>query len=268
MSQEKTTLEVIAPTVDEAVQKGLAQLNLSQEAVEVEVLDAGSKGLFGLGSRQARIRLTLKSSDTPGLPAIKPTPSSQPAQVEAETKISAEPQADQAASDVQASSKVETPEEMDETLATAVSVVSELLEKMTVRANVSASYHSAEDEDNEQAVLVNIEGNDLSILIGRRSETLNALQYITSLILSKRLDRWVQVMIDVQGYRARRERQLRQIARRMAEQAVHTGRRQVLEPMPANERRLIHLELRDHPGVETESIGDEPNRKVTISLKK
>lgn len=269
MSQEKTTLEVIAPTVDEAVQKGLAQLNLSQDAVEVEVLDAGSKGLFGLGSRQARIRLTLKSSGTPGgLPAIKPAPSSQSAQVEAETKIFAEPQAAQAASDVQASSEGKAPEEMDETLATAVSVVSELLEKMTVRANVSASYHSAEDEEDEQAVLVNIEGNDLSILIGRRSETLNALQYITSLILSKRLDHWVQVMIDVQGYRARRERQLRQIARRMAEQAVHTGRRQVLEPMPANERRLIHLELRDHPGVETESIGDEPNRKVTISLKK
>lgn len=268
MSQEKTTLEVIAPTVDEAVQKGLAQLNLSQDAVEVEVLDAGSKGLFGLGSRQARIRLTLKSSDMPGLPAIKPAPSSQPAQVEAETRVFAEPQAAQAASDVQASSEGKAPEEMDETLATAVSVVSELLEKMTVRANVSASYHSAEGEEDEQAVLVNIEGNDLSILIGRRSETLNALQYITSLILSKRLDHWVQVMIDVQGYRARRERQLRQIARRMAEQAIHTGRRQVLEPMPANERRLIHLELRDHPGVETESIGDEPNRKVTISLKK
>ena len=74
-------------------------------------------------------------------------------------------------------------------------------------------------------------------------------------------------MIDVQGYRARRERQLRQIARRMADQAIHTGRRQVLEPMPANERRLIHLELRDHPQVATESIGDEPNRKVTIFLK-
>ena len=75
-------------------------------------------------------------------------------------------------------------------------------------------------------------------------------------------------MIDVQGYRARRERQLRQIARRMADQAIHTGRRQVLEPMPANERRLIHLELRDHPEVATESVGDEPNRKVTIFLKK
>jgi len=78
----------------------------------------------------------------------------------------------------------------------------------------------------------------------------------------------VPVMIDVQGYRARRERQLRLIARRIAEQAIHTGKRQVLEPMPANERRIIHLELKDHPQVFTESVGDEPNRKVTISLKK
>jgi spoIIIJ-associated protein len=75
-------------------------------------------------------------------------------------------------------------------------------------------------------------------------------------------------MIDVQGYRTRRERQLRQLARRMADQAIHTGRRQVLEPMPANERRLIHIELRDHTEVTTESIGEEPNRKVTINPKK
>ena len=96
---------------------------------------------------------------------------------------------------------------------------------------------------------------------------MNALQYIASLIVGKQINRWTPVMIDVQGYRARRERQLRLLARRMAEQAVHTGRKQVLEPMPANERRLIHLELRDHPQVETESVGDDPNRKITIFLK-
>ncbi|HOV05793.1 MAG TPA: R3H domain-containing nucleic acid-binding protein, partial [Anaerolineaceae bacterium] len=107
----------------------------------------------------------------------------------------------------------------------------------------------------------------LSILIGRRSETLNALQYITSLIVSKELNRWVPLMIDVQGYRNRRERQLRQLGRRMAEQAVQSGRKQTLEPMPANERRVIHMELRNHPQVYTESVGEEPNRKVTILLK-
>jgi spoIIIJ-associated protein len=115
---------------------------------------------------------------------------------------------------------------------------------------------------------VDIQGNDLSILIGRRSETLNALQYISSLIVGKEVGKWTPIMIDVQGYRLRRERTLRQLARRMAEQAVLTGKRQVLEPMPASERRVIHLELRNHNQVATESVGDEPNRKITIFLKK
>ena len=121
---------------------------------------------------------------------------------------------------------------------------------------------------NTALVMVDIQGKDLSILIGRRSETLNALQYITSLIVSKELNRWVPLMIDVQGYRSRRERQLRQLGRRMADQAVQTGKKQVLEPMPANERRVIHLELRDNAYVTTESTGDEPFRKVTIVPKK
>jgi spoIIIJ-associated protein len=90
------------------------------------------------------------------------------------------------------------------------------------------------------------------------------MQYLVNLMVSKQLERWVQVVIDVEGYRARRERQLRQLARRMADQAVNTGRRQSLEPMPANERRIIHLELRDHPSVTTQSVGEEPVRKVTI----
>jgi len=115
---------------------------------------------------------------------------------------------------------------------------------------------------------VDIQGDDLSILIGKRSETLSALQYISSLIVGKELGRWTPMIIDVQGYRSRRERALRQLARRMADQAVATGRRQVLEPMPASERRVVHLELRNHPHVYTESMGEEPNRKVTIVLKK
>jgi spoIIIJ-associated protein len=113
-------------------------------------------------------------------------------------------------------------------------------------------------------IQVDISGNDLSILIGRQAETLNALQYITSLIVAKELGQWVTILVDVQGYRARRENQLRKLARRLADQAIKSGRRQVLEPMPANERRYVHLELRDHPDVTTESIGEDPNRKVTI----
>ncbi len=141
--------------------------------------------------------------------------------------------------------------------------VAELLEKMKVPARVEVRYGDP-DEEGQRPVLVDIHGDDLGVLIGRRAEILNAMQYIVNLIVSKQVEHWVQVVVDVEGYRARRERQLRQMANRMADQAIKTGRRQVLEPMPASERRVVHLELRDHPNVATQSIGEEPARKVTI----
>jgi spoIIIJ-associated protein len=111
---------------------------------------------------------------------------------------------------------------------------------------------------------VDIQGKDLSTLIGRQGETLSALQYITRQIVSKELRRPVAAIIDVEGYRARRERQLRQMARRVGQQASERGRTIALEPMPANERRIIHVELHDHPLVYTESVGEGDRRKVTI----
>jgi spoIIIJ-associated protein len=266
MSLEKTTLEIIAPSVEEAVNRGLSQLGLPSEAVEVEVLDPGSHGFLGIGSRQARIRLRIKDesqSKAEGTPApqskaqpVVPTPAPGPAVTAEPVRQKATPAAKPAAA------------EDDQKLKVSIQVVHELLERMKVTAEVTARYVETSDPKEESVVLVEIQGDDLSILIGRRSETLNALQYIASLIVGKELGEWVPMMIDVQGYRARRERQLRQIARRMAEQAIHTGKRQVLEPMPANERRIIHMELHDHPQVTTESLGDEPNRKVTIFPKK
>ena len=142
--------------------------------------------------------------------------------------------------------------------------VTQLLEKMHIQAQVKASYGELDDVRGTRAILVDITGKDLSILIGKRSETLNALQYIARLIVSKELGENVTLVIDVEGYRSRRERQLRQLAHRMAEQAIKTGRKQTLEPMPPNERRIIHMELRQDVHVSTESYGEEPHRKVTI----
>jgi spoIIIJ-associated protein len=259
MSDERTTLEVIAPSVDEAINKGLSDLGLPLEAVDVEVLDTGSRGLFGLGSRQARIRLSLKSPVAAATVTRQPPAAEAPARAPAARPSKVE--------EFDASEEVDTGEE-DHSLRVARETVSELLEKMKVQAKVNTHYGEVDDPKSLRPILVEIHGDDLSILIGRRSETLMALQYISSLIVGKELERWVPLLVDVEGYRARRERQLRQLARRMAEQAITTGRRQVLEPMPANERRVIHLELRNHPDVMTESIGEEPNRKVTIVLKK
>jgi spoIIIJ-associated protein len=249
MNEEKTTLEIIAPSVDEAVARGLEQLGLSKEAVDVEILDSGSKGILGIGGRQSRIRISIKGQAQPVTPVD--TVLAEPF----ESKVNITPDAD-------------LTEDDRNSLKVAKDIVFELLVRMKVKATISSYFVEPEDENDERMVMVDIQGNDLSILIGRRSETLNALQYISSLIVSKELGKWIPLMIDVQGYRQRRDRQLRQLGRKMADQAVQTGKRQILEPMPANERRIIHLELRNHPSVTTESTGDEPFRKVTILPKK
>lgn len=236
---ERTTLEIIAPSVEDAVAQGLGQLGLPRDAVDVEVLDAGSKGFLGIGSRQVRVRLTVHTPEKPHLPDVDTRPSDAPEQ------------------------KYESSPESDALLSVARQTVENLITKMKIDARVSARYGHTED-NGETPILVDIRGDDLSVLIGRRSETLNALQYITGLIVSKEAGKWTQVTVDVEGYRNRRDRQLRQLARRMAEQAIRTRKRQVLEPMSSAERRIVHLELRGNPDVETISIGEEPNRKVTI----
>lgn len=253
---EKATLEIIAPTVEEALAQGLAQLGLPAEAISMEVLDAGSKGLFGLGGRQVRVRLTVKSEQDSATPAPASTPDRKPAPVSAK-KPRPEPK-----EPVPASAPKDNGEP-DELLNLAEETVSKLLYHMNMEAQVSAHYQES-DRDDRRTIHVDVRGDDLSILIGRRSETLNAFQYVASLMVGKEVQQWVQLVVDVEGYRSRRESQLRRMARRMAEQALKTGRRQVLEPMSSNERRIIHLELREHPAVTTESVGEDPHRKVTI----
>jgi len=250
---EKTTLEVIAPTVDEALKKGLLELGLREDDVTIEILDPGTKGLFGLGTRQARVRLTVK--DMPG------QSDTEEESMEMFDLVEEQPEP------VKTVKKTDL--DSDEELAIEVTehVVADLLEKMGVRGSLTTELRVGDESNDHRTIAVEIQGKDLSILIGKRSESLNALQYITSLIVGKELGHWVPISVDVQGYRERRERQLRQLARRMADQAVSTGRRQTLEPMPANERRIIHIELKDHAHVVTESIGEEPNRKVAILLK-
>lgn len=249
MSEERTKLEIIAPTVEEALEKGLKELGLSRKEVDVEVLDEGKKGLLGLGSRQARIALKIKA------------PKIQQKQEKSETALVQKPPSLPQESEA-VSSTAEEPEEVS----IARETINIILEKLKVNANVSVKLGES-DADRVQPVLIDIEGNDLSFLIGRKAETIDALQYITGLIVGRELDRWVPLQIDVQHYRKRREDELRKLARRIADQVVSTGRKQVLEPMPPNERRIIHIELKENPYVESESFGEEPRRKVTVRLK-
>jgi spoIIIJ-associated protein len=102
------------------------------------------------------------------------------------------------------------------------------------------------------------------VLIGRHTETLNAFQFVASLIVGRETEDWVQLVVDVEGFRDRRKKQLIQMATRLAEQVVKSGKRLSLEPMPSAERRIVHIALREHPDVTTESVGEEPHRKITI----
>jgi spoIIIJ-associated protein len=238
---DRTTLEVIAPSVEDAVEQGLTQLGLPREAVDVEILDSGSHGFLGIGGRQVRVRLTVIGAET-GSSGNKSDYSEQ--------RPSKKP--------------VTAPEfKEDQLIEFTQETVENLVALMKVEARVSAHF-GEQGENGETPVLVDIRGDDLSVLIGRRSETLNALQYIAGLIVSKQAGHYIQLVVDVEGYRNRRERQLRQLARRMAEQAIRSRRKQVLEPMSASDRRIIHIELRTNPEVDTLSVGEEPNRKVTI----
>lgn len=254
MNLQRATLEIIAPTVNEAIEKGLVELELPRDAVDIEILDEGSRGLFGLGSHQARVRLIVKSTE---LEVEDSNHLHDLAEMQYAEGIEEEPSL-RPVRIPPANAKEQIP------LHVAQETVSELLVKMHIQAQVSASYGEVDDVRGTRAILVDITGKDLSVLIGKRSETLNALQYIARLIVSKELGENVTLVIDVEGYRTRRERQLRQLAHRMAEQAIKTGRKQTLEPMPPNERRIIHMELRDDEQVTTESFGEEPHRKVTI----
>ncbi|MBM3119682.1 MAG: protein jag [Chloroflexi bacterium] len=149
-----------------------------------------------------------------------------------------------------------------------VGVAKEVLGGLIKAMGVAAGVSAAQSPSGELPVVLNIEGDDLGILIGRRGQTLGALQYIVRLIVAERLKMWVPINVDVAGYKKRRYESLENLALRMAEQVKRSRRLITLEPMPADERRIIHLTLSHHPDVTTQSVGEGEMRKVAILLKK
>jgi spoIIIJ-associated protein len=279
---ERTTLEIIAPTVEEALAQGLSQLGLPADAVSVEVMDSGTKGLFGLGRRQVRVRLTVNGPDDAPVAKTEPVPAPKPDRPAAPIKeakpapVVSPAKEKKAGAPIQnkvgkpaavkaesSDPKIEHQIGHDEMLDKTEDLISKLLHHMGMRGQVSAHY-SEDDQADRRSIYVDIRGDDLSALIGRHAETLIAFQYVASLIVGKEVQQWVQLTVDVEGYRSRREKQLRQLANRMADQVIKTGRKATLEPMPASERRVIHIALRSHPAVTTESIGEDPRRKIVI----
>lgn len=228
---EKRTIESTGVDVEAAIAAGLKVLGVERDAVEVQVLDEGRRGVLGVGAREARVRLAVSSPVGADLAAARPT---SPEREQAEGGDEAE---------------------------IARAVLSDILALMDIKG---AAVSVREPSDEKMSLVLNIHGPGTDVLIGRQGQVLAALQYITRMAVSQKTARRSHVIVDVEGFRERREKMLRGLAKRMAEQAVRTNRTVVLEPMPPYERRIIHLTLRGHPGVTTESVGEGERRKVTI----
>jgi spoIIIJ-associated protein len=268
---EENSIEVTGETVEEAIAQGLAELGVGPTEVIIEVLDEPSKGVLGMGARPARVRLELltrKQSATAPTPISKPVeeptpivlPTSQTQEYPSYLDVDTE-EADIAF----LSESDEVPEnEQDEEAAIGKVVLTELLERMSIRSRVIVRRAKPGEQGESAPWILDVTGSNLNRLIGRRGETLAALQYITRLITSRELQRRAEVIVDVDGYKARRARTLHSLALRMATEALERGRIVDLEPMPPHERRIIHLALRGREDVTTKSIGEGSARKVTI----
>lgn len=259
-------------SVEEATETGLATLGLKRSQVEIEILSRGSRGLLGFGAEDARVRITripTAERESPAkveaLPPKQPKPA-KPAPPPAPEKPAAASKAATPAAPRAAAPAADTANLTDQEVgAIAADLLQGMLDRMDLRAKVQVvEYRGVLDEDQDAPLVLNIEGEDLGILIGRRAETLAALQYLTRLMVNHRSHRWVNLVVDVEGYKARREEQLVRLAERMAERVVSTGRAVALETMPPRERRIVHITLRNHPQVTTQSVGEGDQRKVTI----
>ena len=226
-------------------------LGVRRDQVDVEIITEGSRGVLGFGAENAQVKLLVKLPPAPPPPA-PPTPEPEPAERVAEPPSAPAEEPEPATGD-------ETPEQVGR------EVLSELLRLMSIEASVESTlgYELADEGEAPPAVL-NITGEDLGILIGRRGETLRALQYLIRLMVSHRIKHWSNLVVDVESYVIRRRRALESLALRVADQVARTGRTQSLEPMPAFERRIVHIALRKHPKVTTQSVGEGERRKVTI----
>lgn len=221
------SIEISARTVAEAVELALAQLGKDRDEVAIAVLDSGEVG------DEALVRVTVVDDDDDA--EERPAPEGT----------------------------------LEEVQGVARSILEELLARMDIHAYVTpvVTRVPGQKGDIEETITLHVEGADeeaMGLLIGRRGETLRSVQFMVNLLVSRRVQKWPQIVVDVGNYRQRRQESLEGLARRMAERVRQTGRPIMLEPMAAYERRIVHLALRDDKTIYTESSGEGENRKIVI----
>ena len=295
--------EFSARTENEAIEQGLQELGVSIADVDVQVIEEGSKGLFGLfGSRPVKVRLTLKDSEEDPLadlledkkpekkaekqpekqPEKKPEKKAEPKaekkpapeKKKAEKKAEPAPKAEAPAQEKAVKAEIRPMEKPEVTMIpaeeltedSAAGIAHAFLMELTKLMGVDVTIEMGTDAEGN--VFGYINGDTLGILIGRRGETLDAVQYLTSLKVNRGREGYTRVTLDTENYRAKREDTLIRLANRMANRALRTGRKVSLEPMNPYERRIIHYALQQTEGVTTHSEGEEPNRHVVITNKK
>jgi spoIIIJ-associated protein len=241
------SIEMQGKTPEEAIRKALDVLGVPREKVKMEILEEGSKGLFGMiGSKQAKIKATLLEIDEPkpGISTPEFTPRSTVTAVKPPRPIIGEREA---------------PALHD---APAKEILEELLNLMGFHATVD------QETKSDKIILTVQAGEDSSILIGRRGKNLNGLQYVVNRICSRKNERVKPIVVDIEGYRERRKDALESLARRLAAKVKSSRREVETEPLSASDRRLIHMALKDDGDVHTQSRGDGPFKNVVIKPKR
>jgi spoIIIJ-associated protein len=235
--------EFTGRSVEEAIERGLRALGRKRTEVDIEVLEKGKPAnVLGMGGEDARVLLSFQEDER----AAEPEPIIDEAEVPRRPDARRQEDGD------------EPPPAYAEELPLGATVLREILEQMGIDAEVALN-----DQPGQEGL--DVLGPDLGALIGRGGENLVALQQIVSAITSKKVARSVHVPVDIEGYRRRREDQLREMATRVASRVRATGQAVTLEPMLAYERRIVHLAVQGQAGLKTESVGMEPNRRVVIS---
>jgi spoIIIJ-associated protein len=245
------TVEITGKTVDEAIAAASAKLGIPADRLDYTIISEGSKGILGIGAEDARISVGLQPALAPGERPAEPAPAA------------AAPEREPEAAAPAAESASERPPRRKHQVENAPDVAMDLLEELLDKMGIDADLELRE----EDPITINVLGEDLGILIGRRGETLAAVQFVLNQMLNHQTGEWLGVVVDAEDYRLRREDQLRGLARRMADRARYYRQSVTLDPMPANERRIIHLALAEHGEVETHSIGEGEDRRVVISPK-
>ena len=243
-------------TEEDAISAALSEIGKDRDEVSVEILERAKAGFLGIGASPARVRISWDTEDPE--PAVE-KPAAAEKQAEPEAAATAEEAPEQKSSSSVTASALSAPADEPEEYAAVRSFLSGLLEHMDVDADISIS------EREGGGIMVDLSGPGMGAVIGRRGETLDAIQHLTNYAVNHSTDKRLRISVDAENYRAKREESLARLAEKMAEKAIKYKRSMALEPMNSYERHVIHTALQDYPGVTTASTGTEPNRRVVVS---